>query len=161
MKGFVLCVAILCLAIPSISPIHSGGTDGDGGHYNHSTGEYHYHHGYSAHQHYNGKCPYDVQEEEYDCGREDCDIPGQHYHANKATTTTTKRTTEKQQNSKNDSVSKDSSDNNKGFMESLPWPIQLLFGVSIAFFPLTISIIYGGFVRIKDFIYKRRKKGKH
>ena len=37
---------------------HSGGTDSDGGHYNHSTGEYHYHHGYSAHQHDDGICPY-------------------------------------------------------------------------------------------------------
>lgn len=38
---------------------HPGGTDSDGGHYNHSTGEYHYHHGRPAHQHENGVCPYD------------------------------------------------------------------------------------------------------
>ena len=38
---------------------HSGGTDGNGGHYNHSTGEYHYHHGHPAHQHTNGVCFYD------------------------------------------------------------------------------------------------------
>lgn len=31
---------------------HPGDTDGSGGHTNHSTGQYHYHHGYSAHQHY-------------------------------------------------------------------------------------------------------------
>lgn len=37
---------------------HSGGTDGAGGHYNHSTGEYHYHHGYPAHYHLDGACPY-------------------------------------------------------------------------------------------------------
>ena len=37
---------------------HSGGTDGAGGHTNHSTGEYHYHHGRPAHQHPNGVCPY-------------------------------------------------------------------------------------------------------
>jgi hypothetical protein len=30
---------------------HSGKTDANGGHYNTSTGEYHYLHGYSAHQH--------------------------------------------------------------------------------------------------------------
>lgn len=41
---------------------HSGGTDGAGGHYNHSTGEYHYHHGYSAHQHPGGVCPYDYDD---------------------------------------------------------------------------------------------------
>ena len=30
---------------------HSGRTDSDGGHWNHSNGTYHWHHGYSAHQH--------------------------------------------------------------------------------------------------------------
>jgi hypothetical protein len=37
---------------------HSGRTDSSGGHYDRSTGEYHYHHGHSAHQHPNGVCPY-------------------------------------------------------------------------------------------------------
>lgn len=37
---------------------HPGGTDGDGGHYDKITGEYHYHHGYTAHQHTGGECPY-------------------------------------------------------------------------------------------------------
>ena len=36
---------------------HGGGTDANGGHYNRSTGEYHYHHGHRAHSHANG-CPY-------------------------------------------------------------------------------------------------------
>lgn len=40
---------------------HSGRTDGAGGHTNHSTGEYHYHHGYPEHQHVNGECPYDFK----------------------------------------------------------------------------------------------------
>ena len=36
---------------------HSGGTDSKGGHRNHSTGEYHYHHGMGPHQHTkNGTC---------------------------------------------------------------------------------------------------------
>ena len=38
---------------------HSGDTDNNGGHYNRSTGEYHYHHGEPAHQHNNGECPYE------------------------------------------------------------------------------------------------------
>ena len=38
---------------------HSGGTDSSGGHNNRSTGEYHYHHGYPAHYHLDGVCPYD------------------------------------------------------------------------------------------------------
>lgn len=41
---------------------HSGRTDSNGGHYNRSTEEYHYHHGYSAHQHVNGVCPYDFDD---------------------------------------------------------------------------------------------------
>lgn len=51
--SFVLTMSI------SISVLaHSGRTDGAGGHYDHSTDEYHYHHGYPAHQHKNGMCPY-------------------------------------------------------------------------------------------------------
>ena len=51
-------VLILCLLCYSVAMAHSGGTDSKGGHYNRSTGEYHYHHGYSAHQHPGGVCPY-------------------------------------------------------------------------------------------------------
>lgn len=53
----LLCVvSIYLLSIFSIA--HSGGTDGKGGHYDHSTGDYHYHHGKPAHDHPNGVCPY-------------------------------------------------------------------------------------------------------
>lgn len=61
---FLLCIACL---IPITASAHSGGTDYKGGHYNRSTGEYHYHHGYSAHQHIdsNGdgilECPYETK----------------------------------------------------------------------------------------------------
>lgn len=41
---------------------HPGGTDGNGGHVDRSTGEYHYHHGYSAHDHVDGVCPYDYDD---------------------------------------------------------------------------------------------------
>ena len=41
---------------------HSGKTDSAGGHYDRSSGEYHYHHGYPAHQHNNGICPYDYRD---------------------------------------------------------------------------------------------------
>lgn len=47
----------------SIIPLHSGRTDANGGHYDRSTGEYHYHHGYPAHQHENGICPYDFNDQ--------------------------------------------------------------------------------------------------
>lgn len=52
---------------------HSGRTDGSGGHKNHSTGEYHYHHGKPAHNHYDmdgdgdKDCPYTYNAEtDYD-----------------------------------------------------------------------------------------------
>ena len=59
MKRFLLLtlstILILCLCVPASA--HSGKTDAAGGHYDSSTGEYHYHHGYPAHSHDNG-CPY-------------------------------------------------------------------------------------------------------
>lgn len=42
----------LFLSLSVVAYAHPGGTDSDGGHTNHDTGEYHYHHGYPEHQHY-------------------------------------------------------------------------------------------------------------
>ena len=56
MKKFAIVITMILL-LPCISFAHSGGTDENGGHYNRSTGSYHYHHGYPAHSHENG-CPY-------------------------------------------------------------------------------------------------------
>lgn len=63
--------AFMVLACPAFA--HSGRTDSKGGHYDRSTGEYHYHHGYKAHQHENGVCPYDYNDaaEHYDKGVSD------------------------------------------------------------------------------------------
>lgn len=52
-------IAMFFLLWPLAVFAHSGGTDSMGGHYDNSTGEYHFHHGKSAHQHTNGRCPYD------------------------------------------------------------------------------------------------------
>lgn len=41
---------------------HTGRTDGAGGHNDNINGGYHYHHGYPAHQHKNGVCPYDYND---------------------------------------------------------------------------------------------------
>ena len=51
----------LLIIFSAIAFAHPGNTDGKGGHYNRSTGEYHYHHGYSEHQHPNGECPYSTK----------------------------------------------------------------------------------------------------
>ena len=67
LRYIVLLLALLpLLAVPVAA--HPGRTDSNGGHTNRSTGEYHYHHGYPAHQHYDqngdGKpdCPYEFDD---------------------------------------------------------------------------------------------------
>lgn len=55
-------VLALSLALSSFAFAHPGGTNGDGGHMDRSTGKYHYHHGYPAHDHENGVCPYDFKD---------------------------------------------------------------------------------------------------
>ena len=60
MKRRLLFFSLMFMIAVFSAYAHSGGTDSKGGHYNRSTGEYHYHHGYSAHQHPNGVCPYET-----------------------------------------------------------------------------------------------------
>lgn len=68
---YILIILIVVLSCIS-TYAHSGGTDSKGGHWDSSTGEYHYHHGYSAHDHYDidgdGKkdCPYNFKNNEKD-----------------------------------------------------------------------------------------------
>lgn len=57
-KKIALMTLLLIILVTNTVLSHSGKTDSSGGHYNSSTGEYHYHHGYSAHQHPGGVCPY-------------------------------------------------------------------------------------------------------
>lgn len=58
-KIVMLIMVVMVLFIPVIALAHGGRTDSAGGHTDSDTGEYHYHHGHSAHQHPNGECPYD------------------------------------------------------------------------------------------------------
>lgn len=58
--SFLLIILLCTLPITA----HSGRTDSSGGHYDRSTGEYHYHHGYPAHDHYGGDCPYSFHNNE-------------------------------------------------------------------------------------------------
>lgn len=73
-------LAFLLAFLPLLSPTvlaHSGKTDANGGHYDRSTGEYHYHHGYPAHQHYDmdgdgvADCPYDFDDKTDHSSRSD------------------------------------------------------------------------------------------
>ena len=52
---FILCCILI---ITTFAYAHSGRTDSKGGHYNRSTGEYHYHHGKPAHEICGVNCPY-------------------------------------------------------------------------------------------------------
>ena len=50
-------VLLVCVSLTAYA--HAGSTDEYGGHIDWSTGEYHYHHGYPAHSHDGGYCPYE------------------------------------------------------------------------------------------------------
>lgn len=62
---FILVIVILFL---TVSFAHGGKTDSRGGHNDRNSGEYHYHHGYPAHDHYDIDgdgtidCPYDFDD---------------------------------------------------------------------------------------------------
>lgn len=61
----IVCFVALCILLATVVGAHSGRTDSSGGHYNRSTGEYHYHHGKPAHNHWDidgdgvRDCPYE------------------------------------------------------------------------------------------------------
>lgn len=61
---FCILLVVLVCCMTGTALAHPGRTDENGGHTDHSTGEYHYHHGYPAHNHWDmdndGKldCPY-------------------------------------------------------------------------------------------------------
>lgn len=59
---FIIFTFVFVLMLSSLVYAHPGRTDENGGHYDRSTGEYHYHHGYPAHQHENDVCPYDYDD---------------------------------------------------------------------------------------------------
>lgn len=59
----LLLSAALLLLFPTSVFAHAGRTDANGGHFDLSTGEYHYHHGFPAHQHTDGYCPYNFEDE--------------------------------------------------------------------------------------------------
>ena len=142
-KVLSLIIGLLIIgAIPVFA--HSGKTDANGGH-NVSGGGYHYHHGYPAHQHTDGICPYNYDDKTnhnggsrtdsdvYDCGKADCNIGVSHTHSSTTTTNSTKYK----------SKEKTSDTNFTG-----------LIIVGIAFSPLLFSCLYGLIVRLKE-IFKK------
>lgn len=65
----ILSALIIASALIGSVSAHQGRTDTNGGHTDNSTGEYHYHHGYPAHDHYDmdgdgdEDCPYDFKDQ--------------------------------------------------------------------------------------------------
>lgn len=66
MKKIILISLLILLCCPAASLAHPGRTDANGGHHDYNNvsglGSYHYHHGYSAHLHTDGICPYDYND---------------------------------------------------------------------------------------------------
>ena len=65
-KILSLCILIFSILLCVTSFAHPGSLDDNGGHndYKNSSGlgSYHYHHGYPAHLHENGECPYGFED---------------------------------------------------------------------------------------------------
>lgn len=55
----VFLVFLTVMLLSGVAFAHSGGTDSQGGHRDSTTGVYHFHHGFPAHQHQDGVCPYE------------------------------------------------------------------------------------------------------
>lgn len=68
LKILTICIVSSLFILPNLAFAHPGSLDENGGHYDHSTGEYHYHHGYPAHEHYDidgdgiVDCPYNFDD---------------------------------------------------------------------------------------------------
>lgn len=60
----IACALLCCALLPLTAFAHSGRTDSRGGHYDYQMGLYHYHHGFPAHGHPDGVCPFDPNYEE-------------------------------------------------------------------------------------------------
>lgn len=62
MKRIFIVVSFLLFGLSLLVSAHPGKTDENGGHYNRATDEYHFHHGYEEHQHTDGTCPYEFED---------------------------------------------------------------------------------------------------
>lgn len=63
LKRALLILLVCILGSVSMASAHGGHTDEHGGHYDYETGVYHYHHGYPAHSHTGGRCPYNFNDQ--------------------------------------------------------------------------------------------------
>ena len=117
-------VIVTLFAVTTTCYAHSGNTDSKGGHRD-SSGSYHYHHGYPAHQHTGGVCPYD-----YD----DKTSSGSGYSSNSSYTpsyTTSSSSSKSSSNSSNTSSYKSSSSASKSNDISWSNVVVLIFVIAL------------------------------
>ena len=133
-KKLLLVILLLALLGTFIVPTvyaHPGRTNGKGGHTDHSTGEYHYHHGYSAHGHYDidgdgvVDCPYDFDVKTDQSSNESATV--------KPKTSTNVSTTEPTTISTEATSSANDSKSNTDFIAVLGWIIAIGIYVLIMF----------------------------
>ena len=124
----------LVAVLASFTVLHQGRTDSNGGHYDHSTGEYHYHHGYPAHDHYdmNGDgivdCPYNFKDKTSNKGNT----------INKGSTSKSESKTNNFSESSNNSVKKQS--NTMTFGDVIQTIIFVAMYSYIAFFVILLPV---------------------
>ena len=153
-KRIVFSLLVL-LTVATAVYAHSGRTDSAGGHTNHSTGEYHYHHGYDDHQHYdmNGDgvadCPYKFKDNTTRKIRgssstktftDEIDMPNQ-------------QKTEEAPETKADPVEQQKKSSTISF-EKVMW---IIFA-AVFFVPLIFHCIAFVFGKVRDLIHKLKKK---
>ena len=124
-----------------VSFAHSGRTDAKGGHYNRSTGEYHYHHGYSAHSHY------DIDGDGY----EDCpfDFKDNTTRSEKSTTKSEVSTTKSEVSTTKSEVSTTKSEVSTTNKKSSSWLLMIIE---------VLSLYFGGKFIFRLFFPKNNKK---
>lgn len=131
-------LAVLAILLCSVLA-HSGRTDRNGGHYDRSTGEYHYHHGMEAHQHPNGVCPYKSD--------------GERKHTSTGSSKT--YASKEPQNGAQKTNSSDSNSGKKSAATGIAYAIVAVYAVFSVFIGLVCIV-----ASIADSISKRKKRRK-
>ena len=138
-KGLNITISIILLFVFLISAAaHSGKTDANGGHA--GSLPYHYHHGYPAHDHNGGVCPYDFDDKTS-------------WNSDNDSSNTTKRKTEK---NKVETITPNKPEKAK---ESFPWGIVLAFVFVLG--PLVVSVLFLSISLIIDKIQFRKERKKY
>ena len=156
-RRYVVLLAVL-LMLPLCVLAHPGDTDAFGGHTDHDTGEYHYHHGYPAHSHEDvdgdgaPDCPYDFDdrtgENSGGAGIEGGQQNAQGNGANAGSSNNNQAIAEKPQSE------------NRTFWEEV-WEVVrvILIIVCVVAWPIVISLPFSAIYQIIMWL-KKRKQGK-